>query len=190
MCVGSFLARSAMAMWERLFRALFGERVEISVELGSGYSVEAERLAAAGRLKELCDKIVIDERFLPRDGKTYCNLALVEISRYFECLDFVGKMANEIVDFLADGPPGWTLVNAERAARHALRGGLAVAVKKYPVHGHVAAVYPRECEMSGSWKKLTVFVANAGRVNGIMKASEAFPVNGGEPAYFAYGETA
>lgn len=179
-----------MALWERLFRALFGERVEISIELGGGNRVEKEQIAARDKLREICDEIIIDKRFLPRDGKTYCNIALVEICGYFECLDFVGMMANQIVEFLMDGPKKWSLSSGERAARHALKGGLAVAVKKYPGHGHVAAIYPRECEMSGSWKKLVPFLANVGRVNGIMKCSEAFPVNGGEPSYFTYGETA
>ncbi len=48
-------------------------------------------------------------------------------------------------------------------------------------HGHVASVHPAPIQYSASWDKKVPMVANVGAKNGLMRASQAFPV---EPDYF------
>jgi hypothetical protein len=52
-------------------------------------------------------------------------------------------------------------------------------------HGHVAVVYPAPMQRSGSWNKTVPMLANIGKKNGLMRASQAFPL---EPDYFVLKE--
>ena len=83
--------------------------------------------------------------------------------------------------------PDWTKDSGEKASEHAEKGGIALAAKVYPMHGHIAVVFPKgSLAWSGSWGKLVPFVANVGKRNGVMKTSEAFPVLEGQPEYWLY----
>lgn len=154
------------------------------MELGSGFDIEKDRLARRIKLTALCDAAILE--LLPRDGETFCNIALRRIAEGMGCRDLdTGMTANEMVSFFEGA---WQRAPAEMAQTHAWRGGLAVAAKRYPIHGHVAVIYPVEhCAHSGSWKAVVPVVANVGKTNGILSASSAFPVKEGQPAYFLWG---
>ena len=94
-------------------------------------------------------------------------------------------LANDMYDIMASSPE-FTKDSEERAHQHAEKGGLAIAAKKYPVHGHVAVVFPGPMIYSGSWKRSVPMVANCGKTNGIMPCSMAFSVKDGPPDYFLW----
>ena len=164
--------------------------VTVSVPLGSGYDVEEDRRMKARQLEELCGTIISVAHYQPDSGVTYCNQAVREVAEALGCRDFPQNiLANAMVDLMSSAY-GWRTDTAERASEHAIRGGLAIAGKKYAVHGHVAVIAPQPCSYSGSWAAPVPILANVGTRNGFMKASEAFPVAGGEPAYYLWGEVA
>ncbi len=165
--------------------------VGIIEELGSGYSVEEERMANAAKLRALCDEAVSNPAFAPRDGKTYCNLAARFVAEGMGFFGFpMNILANEMIHFLASHPD-WREDSVERAHVHAMRGGLAFLVlEEYP-HGHIPAIYPAPMEPSGTWGEDVPMLANVGRTNGIMKASAVYRIEK-RPLLraFLYGEAA
>lgn len=189
--------------WERL-RSFFvskivadrlGQKPSIVIyrEVGSLYSVELNRQRNAARLKAICDAVVTDKNFVMRDitgdgiSETFCNRALWETAAEMGYPEIRNKKlsANQSIDaILAD--KRWRSDTGERAAEHARMGGLAIAGVKAKKHGHVATVYPAAMLFSGSLDKYVPVLANVGKRNGIMKASEAFPVADGEPEYFLF----
>mgnify|MGYP007031184691 CR=1 FL=1 len=193
--------------WERLIDLAHGFLVSLNqrpkgsvvtlgyqTKLGSGYSVENERKEKSEKLNILCLQLINEfpSKDFDGDGKvdeTYCNFAVQKAARYYGYKLFDNKNANSITEYLELGLATWHKDNGLRAAYHAMIGGLAIAAKKYPKHGHVAVIAPRPCEFSGSWGKEVPIVANVGKKNGFMKVSEAFPVKDGEPGYYLYGET-
>lgn len=169
----------------------------VTVGLGSGFDKQAEEAERKAALDSLCTDLVTDPLLASRDvtgdgkAETFCNRAVQRAACAFGCRDFGAEgdpvLANEMVLRLQGGLPGWRQDTAERAAGHAMRGGLAIAAKAYAVHGHVAVVAPEPCQESGSWGKFVPMVANVGKPpNGIKKTSAAFPVADGEPDYFLY----
>ena len=165
-----------------------------SVALGSGYSVEGERAMDADNLRRLGEAIIL--KWPPRAEKdgtmtTFCNRAVQEVAAAYGCQDLDGMMANDMAQALGGGlVPGWARARGDMAAKHARRGGLALAAKEYTGHGHVAILAPESMQFSGSWGYDVPCVYNVGKKNGLMKCSEAFAVAQGEPAYYIYGETA
>ena len=183
--------------WQRLLDALIDQSVTPAGGVGghvwiggTGYDAAKERTMDAAKLDALCLQLVAAPDLQPApDGRTFCNFAIQRAAAAYGCRDLDHLMANDMAAQLP-ALPGWRQVGGARAAMHALAGGLAIAAKAYPAHGHVAVVAPRACEYSGSWGRSVPVVANVGRQNGFMKCSQAFPVAEGEPLYFAYGETA
>lgn len=164
------------------FLRLFG--VSWSFDLGSGYSVEGESMDKAAELRAACDDAMANPAFQPHDHVTYCNKAVGFIAERVGVADFPASMlANQQVAFAESF---WESVTPEEAQERANRGEFVVAAKEYPVHGHVAVVYPKggECGISGSWGKVP-WLANIGKTNGVLKASECFPVKEGKPGYWA-----
>lgn len=166
----------------------------VSVPLGTGYSVEGERSMDAEKLRRLGESLA--QKWPPKAEKdgtlvTFCNFSVQEAAQAYGCHDLDGMMANDMALALADGLiPSWRRALGDRAALHAQRGGLALAAKTYPGHGHVAVLAPEPMKFSGSWGYDVPCVYNVGKKNGLMKCSEAFAVAEGEPAYYIYGETA
>ena len=165
-----------------------------SVPLGSGYSVEGERAMDAEKLRALGEAIIL--KWPPKAEKdgtltTYCNRAVQDVAATYGCEGLNGMMANDMAQALGGGlVPGWTRAMGDMAAKHARRGGLALAAKEYTGHGHVAILAPESMQFSGSWGHDVPVLYNVGKKNGLMKCSEAFAVAQGEPAYYIYGETA
>jgi len=117
--------------------------------------------------------VVSSPRFAPKDGKTFCNLAVDAICSALGYVKFHGLTANEIVDALCSNGD-WTACDETGAAVSAKMGRLAVAALKGEPHGHVAVVYPGPTVFSGKWKRYVPKVANVGAKNGVMGANWAF----------------
>ena len=188
--------------WRRIWLGLINQRTQgivgpdgytITKELGSGYSVEDERMADVKKLMKLGQELLADPSLVSRDitadgiPETFCNRAAAIAAREYGFDGFEGLSANQLYTLLNRT---WRKDSGERAAAFAMRGGLAFACKQYSVHGHIALVAPYDPEMSGSWGHKVPMVYNVGRVNAVMRASQAFPVADGECEYFLYGETA
>ena len=165
--------------------------VGASIELGSGYSTEAERMKNRAKLEAVLDAVIQDPELFQdeADKHTHCNIAFARIAEemgYIFDRDAAGDLpvANEMIRIMLDDPDRWTLEDGARAAAHALKGGLAVAIKSASPHGHVAAIAPREMELSESLQREVPIVANVGRgPSKYCKVSAAFPVAEGEPRY-------
>ena len=159
-----------------------------SIPLSSGIDIAKERAAARDKLKKACNDIVSMPELHMVGDVTYCNVAVQLIAKRLGCTELDHMTANQMVDFLEKSDK-WRKDNGERAASHAENGGLAVAAKQYYQHGHIAVIYPYgTLGFSGSWNKLVPYVANVGKMNAIIKVSEAFPVTDDEPFYFLRGE--
>ncbi len=137
-------------------------------------------------------KTSIDEamkRFIPKKDasgavvETYCNFGTNHVLKAFGFKDFVGLVANEIVNRL-ETHPYFGKVDAEAAQRLALDGQVVIAGRKAEGHGHVALVYPKKDPMpiSGKWKKPVPWIGNVGKRNEVFGANFAF---GEEPCYYA-----
>ncbi len=174
-------------LWNDLWKWLYGKAlvsltqpeggVGIVETLGSGYSVEGDRMEKVATLQALCEEAVSNPRFEARDGKKFCNLGARFIAEGMGFFGFpVNILANEMVGFLASHPD-WTEDSIDRAHRHAERGGLAfLTVEEHP-HGHIAAIYPAPMEMSGTWGEPVPMLAQIGSAavgNGIKKASAVY----------------
>lgn len=158
----------------------------VSVPLGSGYDRKAELARRLALLYRACNSVIENPAYAPRGTETFCNLAVREVAEALGCYEFsAGQNANAMVRVMQHGG-GWKTDTGERAHAHAGRGGLAIAGKCYPDHGHVAIVCPNEMQMSDSWRKAVPTLANVGKRNGYLKTSEAFPVAQGEPEYFIW----
>lgn len=172
-----------------LLDLFFGRGISLKAtfDLGSGYNDMADKEAKRAKLKAICDEVLASDAYKPRNGLTYCNVATRHIAEHMGCYDFDESMtANKQV---AHVEANWKSVTAEEAQAHAEVGGLAVAAKTFPAHGHISVVYPAGAALpfSGSWGKKVPWTANVGRKNGVLKASEAFPVAEGEPGYYRFG---
>lgn len=140
------------------------------------------------RLKTVGNAVISDPKFVARDGLTFCNFALWEVAAEMGYEEFKAKQmtANQIVRHMESSREWRVIESGEEASELAKRGDLVVAGRKYPKHGHVAAVAPVERMLfSGSLNKYVPLVYNVGKKNGLMKVSECFPPAEGEPTYFA-----
>lgn len=138
-------------------------------------------------LRKLLTDLVKDPSLTMRpDGTTFCNFGVQRVVKAFG-LDFDGLMANDIYDRLAESVgKDWLKVAGQQASDRAQRGGLAIAAKKYAVHGHVAVLFPAPMTVSESLGREVPQIANVGKKNAVMRVTEAFPVKEGEPDYFIY----
>jgi len=172
-------------------------------------------------LKEICDGLLAAKGLQPRDGKTFCNVAVRRAALNFGYTGFhADAMANEMVANMRNYGD-FDKVDGDIAATRAAEGRLVIAGLQFvqcaeahdkrcqvsecpyykdtrepmaPVdcegrivqmvklaHGHVSVVYPAPMQRSGSWNKMVPMLANIGKTNGLMRTSQAFPV---EPDYF------
>lgn len=142
-------------------------------------------------IKALCDGVLANPAFKPKNGITHCNESVNSIAQAVGCNEFVGLLADEIYQTMVTNASGkWKGVDGSDATILALSNGLAVAgmpsQRMGEAHGHVCVVYPLGMQASGSLGHDVPMVANVGKKVGVMKSSEAFPVADGEAEYFTY----
>lgn len=124
------------------------------------------------KLRKVCEAVVKSDTMLPRDGKTFCNLACQLICLHMGYKKFEGLLANQIYEVCSKE---WKKVDPKWAMEYAVGGGLAIAALRGSPHGHVAMLVPETTMMySGKWKQDCPFVANVGKRNGIMGSNWAF----------------
>ena len=124
-----------------------------------------------------------NKNFSPQEGTTFCNVAVNYIAQRVGYEALQGKIANEIVDFLA-ASRDWLKIEPDVAQYHANNGGLVIAGwKNLAGHGHVAVVRPGEFATSAKLKSDKVpKVLNIGTTIALDKgANYAF---GEMPNYF------
>lgn len=168
-------------------------------DLGSGYSVEGDRMQNVEKLKLLQMEAVTNPEWISRDvtgdGKpeTFCNYASRFIAEGMGCLTLKpGVLANAMIEAIQiDGD--WREDTIERAHAHALKGGLAfLTLSEWP-HGHLCSISPEPMQDSGTWGRKVPIVANVGpaKSHGIVKASVAFKAADAPMVRaFLWGETA
>lgn len=129
------------------------------------------------------------EDFIPKEGKTFCNLAMQYICNCFGYDAFNGKTANEMIDYMNDLTTGWLSVSDLVAQNHANQGVIVIAGRKNPEgHGHVCLVLPGILEKSGSYSRSVPKVVNIGKnVFFGKRISEAFKVDQ-QPSYYALSQ--
>ena len=121
------------------------------------------------KLIQLCKSAVKRKAYVPRDGKTYCNIAVTFITiTYVKETDFKGKLANEISDILKDDSY-WTKVSMGVAHHYCDEGYLVIAHVKKKGHGHVVVLYPGKKVNSKKWKRWVPRCVNIGKKNWIDK---------------------
>lgn len=176
--------------WFRAWNKVYNKLIDIASVPSGGSAAHiwldsGEKKITVEELEAVGWEIV--NRFPPQGDTTYCNLALAHAAAKYGCFDFRGLMANDIVAGLSSGTfPRWQLCSYPGAISHALSGGLGFVGKAYTGHGHVALIAPRQGQQSASWAVLSPIVFNVGKRNGLMKASEAFPVKQGMPSAWIY----
>ena len=148
-------------------------------------------------LKEVCDEIVADKSLQPvKDSagkiiETHCNFGAERVAVAMGCHELDGINADAQYRVMDANESGrWRKVSGSEATIHALGGGLAFAAMTSEQlkedHGHIAAIYPAGMQWSGSLAKDVPMVANVGKFDREERASEAFPVEFGEPDYFIW----
>jgi hypothetical protein len=142
-------------------------------------------------LKDICDQTLALKSLQPKNGVTYCNIAVQTIAAQMGCDEFSGLMADEIYQVMATNVSGkWKGVDASDAAIWALSNGLSIASlpsqRLGESHGHVAVVYPVGQQYSPSFDADVPMLANVGKSVGILKSSEVFPVSKGMPDFFTF----
>jgi len=147
-------------------------------------------------IKDVCDAALNDPSFKPKKGTTYCNLAVDWIADQMGCTEFDGLMADEIYQTMLTNKSGkWAKVDASDATIWALSNGLAIAglpsQRLGEAHGHVCVIYAVSMEPSSSLGHDVPMVANVGKSVGVMRSSQAFPVEDPsgkslEADYFTY----
>lgn len=160
---------------------------------------------AAQRIKDLIHSMNVtgNSRYLPRDGKTYCNIFVMDFCKKMgvplpEYLDWNkdGKIddyldANEAISWLngsynkggvqTGAQLGWKVISAEQAARYASEGKVVIAGWKNPIAsnpGHLAIVRPEST--TGNIK-----IAQAGAKN-FENGSITSGFGNKLPTYFVY----
>lgn len=146
----------------------------------TGYDVEAEQMANAKRLQNLCDEAVNNHALdAEPDGdgglKTKCNLGVRFICEGMGCKAFGPRdTANAMLSLMGRGN-GWSPLPLERVAEVALRGALVVIGAYDEPNGHVAVAYPLPAQDSGTWGMKVPVVANIGMPpNKVKRVSQSF----------------
>ena len=146
-------------------------------------------------LKAICDKVVAAPDLAPRlvGGVlvTYCNVGAIRVANAMGCHELDGLLADDQYKVMSVNESGkWNKVPGPAASLWAQQGGLAFAAlpgaRLKEEHGHIAAVYPAEMQMSPSLGHPVPMLANVGKTNVEEKESQAFPVAAGEADYFIY----
>lgn len=142
-------------------------------------------------IKVLCDMALANPNFRPKNGQTFCNLAVNFIAHQMGCSEFDGLMADGIYNNISANVSGkWKKVDPSDATILALSNGLSIAAmpsdRLSEKHGHVCVVYPLGMQNSASFGHDVPMIANVGKTVGVMKSSAVFPVSKGEPDYFTF----
>lgn len=134
-------------------------------------AVTAAKTSSKGvsRLLAVGKEIVLNPKFQPVDGKTFCNCAvayavstLCQYNKLFKSVN-VPLTANDIFDVLSNDTANWKKVTASDAWDAALQGKVAIAAQKEDVHGHVALVSPGPRTWSQKWSAYFPYVFNVGK---------------------------
>jgi hypothetical protein len=92
--------------------------------------------------------------FQPKDGTTFCNMAVTMIADTMGCKDLDFKTADEIIAFIANNPD-WNEMDMSRVQDLANQGSLVVAGLDSEAlkqeHGHVVVIRPGKLVYSGKW---------------------------------------
>jgi hypothetical protein len=107
----------------------------------------------------------------PKNGETFCNIFLQEISHLFCFNGFDDLMANQIIDVMKTS--GKFKVYSKNIDYYAIAKAAAkdpltmfIAGQKEQEHGHVCVILPiAQVTYSGKWGKHVVNVANVGKTN-------------------------
>lgn len=143
--------------------------------------------------------------------RTHCNQASRKAAQLLNCSEFDNEelLADDMYAIMKSNvSKRWKVAGGQEATLHALNGGLAFAAMPGAAlgetHGHITVICPLGMQRSGSLDKDVPVVANVGKgdpgsplgvadkhgvrrkKNWICKASQAFPVKEGEPAYFVW----
>jgi len=128
-------------------------------------------------LRNICYKVLLNEKYYPKENETYCNLATYDILNQIGYSDGLRKsgdrilLANEMAEVLASK---YKLVDISYCLNNILNN-IFVACKKDTPHGHIAIIYPiKTMVWSEKWKSLVPLCVNVGKVNAIMGLNWAF----------------
>lgn len=116
-------------------------------------------------LIDFCYKAFINPSFLPRDGKTYCNIAVGYIAKLYGCeakdfpFDF---LANEMHKFFIKSDL-WQEVDVSKAQDYVNNGVLIIASQPAKPHGHVCILRPGKPEFSHKWGMFVPVCMNIGK---------------------------
>ena len=140
-------------------------------------------------IEEACLEALKTPDFQPSEGVTHCNQAAAFIARTQGCHDLDNLMADE--QYLAISHSNrWTSVNGAEATNMAIKDLLVVGCLPGKAmresHGHIVVIYPAPRQFSGSLMELVPMCCNIGKTIGVMRISRAFPVEYGEPDYYAW----
>ncbi len=144
------------------------------------------------KLKDFLIDLTKDPSLQPENGKTFCNFGARRGAQLFQCSDFdADDLTADAMIWILLGSTHWAKTSdGEIAAAFARSGNLCFAAMSSErlgeEHGHIAAVFPADTEFSPSLKINVPLIANVGAKNGIMKTSEAFPIEKGCPDYFLW----
>lgn len=121
--------------------------------------------------------------YQPRNGLTYCNLAVQAWARSWDYKPFDGKLANQMSEIMQSSVL-WVPVSPRAAMEAAFMCRMVVAHTQAQPHGHVAAVLPiRDFQPDGmTWAEVTVLSMGKTPLVGA-KASRAFK---SEPMFHTY----
>ena len=131
-------------------------------------------------IRNACAVALANKDFEPRDGMTFCNLALYAILTELGIGRIVWDvssnrvmLANDIADTLENTCRELSMTEAWQASNN---GTVVIAALKASYHGHVAMVYPfPSLYTSGKWGRADVpCVANIGKDIGVMPANWVF----------------
>lgn len=110
-----------------------------------------------------------DQPWYPRDGVTFCNLAVNLVCNAFDYTKFnagsvsTPVVANAMVSFIQKSTD-WLMIDGNVAQAHANGGALVVAGQINPAgHGHICVVIPGEMQTSGHLGKDVPVVMNVGK---------------------------
>ena len=164
------------------------DTVGVTMDLGSGADIDGQRAERRAAIRAACEAGVANPEWVQRingDGTvdTFCNRFFLSVAHAAGCFELDGKLANEQIHQMA-ASANFRCDTMERAHRHAMRGGLAIAGLTAEGHGHVCPVADEPMQDSGSWGKPVVMVWNVGRApNGLKRVSQAFKT---EPLFFLW----
>lgn len=128
-------------------------------------------LNTATLVDALCENFMLainNGRWVPvlnSDGNwiTHCNDFVSTVAQRLGYGLLIGKMANDIYDFISTSDDWQKEASPDLAQLHATEGALVIAAQKGFPHGHVCIVRPGNMVMSGKWNTNVPKVVNVGK---------------------------